>query len=336
MLFRNLTMFRFPATTSAPIAALTGALGRFPLREPGPLERRVAGFVKPCEEAKGLVYVGDGDLALVCLGVNERSVPPHAIAEALEERVRKIQSQEDRVVGKKERARLKDEVIDELLPRAFVRRSLTRAYLDFHTGWIVVDTASRKNAELLVSALRQAMGSFPARYLDTQVPVRAQFTQWLVNGQACDAFEFGDECELRSSQKNGGKWVGRNVDLLSDEVGEHLVAGKQAVRLGLSHNEAMDFVLSEDLIVRKAKSRAHSDGGESFADLFFEMTAQVASLQLALEETLGVGGAGREAGTSDQRTRAENQIEMEFPERTLEHERQGDGGVAGLLTADAA
>jgi recombination associated protein RdgC len=321
MLFRNLMMFRIPPA-SVGVNALDKALPNFPLRDPGPLELRVAGFVPPCEHAQGLVYSTAGSDVLVCLGVNERILPSRVVADALDKKEREIRAKEQRFVGKKERARLKEQVLAELAPRAFVRRTLTRAYIDAANGWVVVDTASRKNAEWLVGSVRQALGSFPAFCLATRLPMRVQFTDWLTRGEAPALLEFGDECELRDAGE-GGKWVGRNVDLLSNEVGEHLSAGKQAVRLGMRMEGDLQFVLGEDLTVRKAKFEGQSQSdnqpsadGNAFASAFVQMTLQVRKLQKVFEESFGLysvqdGQVGAKAPVKKP-SAAEQQTEFEF------------------------
>ena len=69
------------------------------------------------------------------------------------------------------------EVLDSLLPQAFVRPARLDAYLDPQHGWLVLDTASRKAAELALAALREALGSFPAQPLAATETPRALLTR---------------------------------------------------------------------------------------------------------------------------------------------------------------
>lgn len=79
--------------------------------------------------------------------------------DALKEKVDEIEAQQMRKVYKKERDQLKDEIVQTLLPRAFIRRSSTFAAIAPSLGLILVDSASAKKAEDLLSTLREALGS---------------------------------------------------------------------------------------------------------------------------------------------------------------------------------
>ena len=130
-------------------------------------------------------------------------------------------------VGSRERKRLKDEVLTDLLPRAFTRLSKRNAYLDTENGWLVVDTASRKAAESRVSLIREALGSFPAAPLAPDESPRVLMTDWLAHGKLPPGLALGDECELRDSGDGGAAVRCRRQDLESDEIREHLKSGKQ-------------------------------------------------------------------------------------------------------------
>ena len=148
---------------------------------------------------------------------------------------------------------MKDEVLTDLLPRAFVRSSRQFAYLDLAQGWIVIDTASRKNAEEAVSQVRDAVGRFPATPLAPEESPRALLTQWLSSGKLPANLVLGDECELRDPAESGAIVRCRRQDLELDEIKEHLKSGKQVFQLGLEFDDRISFVLGEDLVIRKLR-----------------------------------------------------------------------------------
>ena len=77
---------------------------------------------------------GTGAFSLLAVGSEERLLPGVVVAEELADRIAKIGEKQGRRPGAKERKRLKEEVISELLPRAFVRPSRLFAYLDGKDG----------------------------------------------------------------------------------------------------------------------------------------------------------------------------------------------------------
>ncbi len=87
------------------------------------------------------------------------------VRDALKEKVDEIEAEQMRKVYKKERDQLKDEIVQAFLPRAFIRKSGTFAAIAPKQGLILVDSASAKKAEDLLSTLREAIGSLPVRPL---------------------------------------------------------------------------------------------------------------------------------------------------------------------------
>lgn len=290
MLFRNLSLFRFSPAVAEDLARMDEALTDHRLRDCGPMEMGTRGFVPP---------VGSGDEAplthtvdrsmLVVSGAEDKLLPAHVINEELSKRVRKIANEEGRRVGGRERKRLKEDVLNDLLPRAFVRASRTRAYVDLKHGWMVVDTATRSRAEAVLTQLREALGSFPAVPLAPEEGPRVLMTDWVANGSLPAGLALGDEIELRDpASSNGSIWRGRRDDLDSEEVKEHLRNGKQVFRLGLVFDERMSFVLGEDLVVRKLKflDVVIDELGDNHPDAAAEADATFALLTLELQRLL--------------------------------------------------
>lgn len=253
MLFRNLTLFRFPASLRTALEKLDEHLPEAALKPVGPLELSSRGFVSPFGRGEEQLSHRVGDCVLVTLGGEDKLLPSAVVNEALASKLDKLREREGRAPGGRERKRLKDEVLTDLLPRAFARPSRTNAYLDLGLGWLVVDSASRKNAEAVASALRDALGSFPALPVNAESSPRALLTAWISGEDLPRGFELGDECELRDPVDSGAIVKCRRQELDSDEVREHLKAGKQGFQLALTFEERLGFVLGEDLVVRKLR-----------------------------------------------------------------------------------
>ena len=154
---------------------------------------------------------------------------------------------------RKERLNLKDEIVQDCLPRAFSRSTNVYAYIDVKANWIFVDAASASRAEELLNLLRECIGSFPALLPQVNNAPSAVMTAWLMHRSLPDDFELGQECELRDPGEEGGVVRCRGVDLLSEEVETHLNAGKQVARLALNWDERLSLLLAEDLCLRRLK-----------------------------------------------------------------------------------
>jgi len=211
------------------------------------------GWVPPLgDEAELLVHAANGRL-LLCLKREEKLLPSTVVREQLEEKVAEIQNEQARKVYRKEKLSLKDEIIQDCLPRAFSRSSRTFAFIDTRSRWIFVDAASASRAEELLNLLRDGIGSFPVMLPQVNNAPSATMTGWLAHQNLPDDFALGEECELREPGEEGGVVRCRGVDLLSEEVETHLNAGKQVARLSLSWDERLSLVMAEDLCLRRLK-----------------------------------------------------------------------------------
>lgn len=253
MFFRNLTLFAFPASLREALVDIDEALARNPLKPVGPLEMASRGFVSPFgrEEATMSHRVNDG--VWVTLGGEDKILPGAVVNEAVAKKAAEIEEAEGRKLGGRARKRLKEEILHDLLPRAFVRPSRTSCHLDLQHGLVAVDTSSRKAAEGLLSELREGMGSFPAVPVNAEVAPRSVLTGWLAGEPLPEGLVLGDECELRDPVDKGAVVKASRQELGAEEIGKHLEAGKQCTKLALILEDHLSFVMGDDLVVRKLK-----------------------------------------------------------------------------------
>jgi recombination associated protein RdgC len=80
-------------------------------------------------------------------------------------------------------------------------------------------------------------------------------TNWVRGDELPAGFQLGEQCELRDVQETTNTVKVRGQDLRSDEVLQHIEAGKQVTKLELHWREAIDFVIGDDLIIRRVKFR---------------------------------------------------------------------------------
>jgi recombination associated protein RdgC len=180
-------------------------------------------------------------------------LPTAVVNEILQEKIGEIEDREARKLSKKERTTLKDELIFELLPKAFRFSRKTYAYIDPKGGWLLVDSASAKSAEDLLSNLRKCLGSLPAIPLNTLDKPSVNMTQWLSTQQAPDDLTIEDECELRSLEEEGGIIRCKKHDLTVPEIKNHLDTGKQAIKLAVNWGGRMAFILDEHLALKRLR-----------------------------------------------------------------------------------
>ncbi len=180
MWFRNLLVYRLTQDLQIDADALEKALASKPARSCASQELTTYGFSAPFGKGPDapLVHASEG-FFLISARKEERILPGSVVRDALKEKVDEIEAAQMRKVYKKERDQLKDEIVQTLLPRAFIRRSVTFAAIAPSLGLILVDTSSAKKAEDLLSTLREALGSLPVRPLTVKTAPTATLTEWV-------------------------------------------------------------------------------------------------------------------------------------------------------------
>ena len=297
-LFRNVVLFRFPLSALAEIEAIESQLETQALRPLGAMEMSTRGFVSPFGRGESQLAHRVGQAVLVALGGEDKILPAAVVNEELANKLDRIREEEGRVPGGRERKRIKDEVLIDLLPRAFTRPTRTSAYLDLDLAWCVIDTASRKAAETVISVIREAIGSFPAVPGNAEGAPRALLTSWIAGEALPEGFALGDECELIDPVDGGAVIKCRRQDLETDEIREHLKTGKQAIRVSLVFDDRLSFVMGDDLVIRKLKfteivtesleQGQHESLREEADAVFALMSAELRVLLRRLEEVFAL------------------------------------------------
>ncbi len=253
MWFRNLLIYRFTQAFEWAAGELEHALLQKPARPCASQELTTYGFTAPI--GKGgeapLVHSSNGFL-LVAARKEERILPASVINDALREKVEAIEESQQRKVYKKERDQLKDEIVQAFLPRAFTRRKSTFAAIMPADGLIIVDTASPKQAEDLLSTLREVLGSLPVRPITMKFAATATMTDWVKTQQAAHDFWICADALLRDADEQGSI-TAKHQDLTSEEIQLHLSAGKCVTKLSLAWQDKLSFVLDEGLVIRRLR-----------------------------------------------------------------------------------
>jgi len=253
MWFKNLQLYRLTQPFEASAEALHEQLEARQCRPCGSLELATLGWTQPLGKDGSQLTHASGHCIMVCARREEKLLPATVVREELAERVDQLEAAESRKLRRREKEELKDNIVLELLPRAFVRSSHTYAYIDSHNGWLVVDAASPKKAEELITLLRETLGTFPLQPMEVEQSPAYTMTGWLDGGRLPQAFLPGDRCELRDPMEEGGIIRCQRQDLEGEEIGVHLKAGKQVVQLALEWHEHLSFMLCDDLSIKRLK-----------------------------------------------------------------------------------
>ena len=253
MWFKSVSAYRLPVDFSFTRESFNEGLEKAALKPIGPLEPSRKGFVSPFGNDSEVLLHQASDCVLLELGGLDRVLPGSVVKEAMEVKIKAIFERTGRKPGKKQREQIKDEVLMDLLPRAFVKPSRQAAYIDLERKMLIVDAATDKPAESIITQLREGLGSFVAEPVQTEESVSAMMSAWLVAGKCDGPFELGDECELKDPVDAGCAVKAKRHDLSAEEIREHVRMGKKVSQLALIYDNRLSFVLDEKFKLRKLK-----------------------------------------------------------------------------------
>ena len=294
MWFRNLIVYRLGAGWARKVEDLDAKLAQQPLQKCGGFEMESRGWLCPRYEGQ---YVYDQNRQwLLALGLEQKLLPTSVIRDTAAERVAELEGQLGRALGRKQKREIADRVTAELLPRAFSRRRRTYAWIDRTGAWLAVDAAGAPKAEQFMEALRKAEEDLPAVRLETQTSPSASMSRWIVQGEAPGAFSIDEDLELLAQDGTKATVRYSRHGLQGQDIRDHIAAGKQPVRLGLTWNDRVSFVLSAELelkrlafpgLLERESGEEIEDEDERFEATFALMTGELSRLLVDLVAALG-------------------------------------------------
>lgn len=267
MWFKNLSLYRLPSPPILDPGRLDELLFKNAARPCATLEFSSYGWTPPLGRlGKTMTQVTNGNI-MICARKEEKVLPASVIREMVEDRVSRIEQKEARRVARFERQDIRDEVLQDLLPKALVRVGLTYAYVDPRQGWLIVDAASQSKAEELTALLRGTVDGLSIQPMAVNKRPATVMTDWLKKGTPKD-FSLEYECELRDPGDEGGIVRCRQQDLDSAEIHAHLEAGKQVARLALSWDKRLSCLIGEDLTIKRLRfsDLVHEEAAETDAE----------------------------------------------------------------------
>jgi recombination associated protein RdgC len=232
----------------------------------------------------------------VSLGVEEKLLPASVIRQVTEERAAAIARSQAHPVGRKQKRDIKEQVVAELMPRALARRRMTRAWIDSANGWLCVEASGEPKAEMLLETLRKTEGDLPVQRLDTQQSPASCMASWLLSGDVDGPFSIDEDLELRASDATKATVRYARHRLEGKDIRDHISQGKQPVRLGMTWNDRISFVLTEQLhikrlsfldLLKKESSEDEADEDARFDIDFALMTGELARMLTDLVQALG-------------------------------------------------
>lgn len=301
MWFKNLRVYRMPAhwaMTAEQIATALRTQLYAPLQS---FEVLTHGWVPTRDDQ--LVHTVNGQM-LLTLCTEKKLLPASVIKEAVRERAAELADQQGFKPGRKQLKELKEQVTDDLLPRAFSTVTNTRVWIDPVHGWLVVDAASPSRSDTVVKMLIKSFEKLPLETLYLARSPLAVMTDWLAFDEAPGGFTVDQDTELRSNGEGKATVRYTRHSLDAEDVRRHIATGKQCTRLALTWADRISFVVHADFAIKrlapldvlKEDGATPGDEQERFDTDFVLMTGELNRMLSSLLEAFG-GEKPREPDT---------------------------------------
>ena len=253
MWFKNLRLYILQQPFNLTAEALENRLQQKRFQPCSSHEPGSYGWYEPLgRQGESLVHELIG-CQMICARQEEKLLPPAVINEIVDEKAAAMESEAGRKPGRKERSEMREEVFQQLLPKAFSRFANQYAMIDKQQGWILVDAASANKADALISFLRESLGSLPVKPVEVRLAPSFVMTEWLRQPNAHAGFELLDSCELKERSEEPGVVRCKGQDLTAAEMTAHLDAGKDVVKLAVAWDDRLSCLIENDMSIKRLR-----------------------------------------------------------------------------------
>lgn len=292
MFFKNARVFRVQSKKPITLEVMAEAMEAEQIPPAMKTESVVTGWVPPRD--KGALIEMIGKQFLIALGYEKKLLPSSVVNQFVKAKVEEITEQQGFKPGRKQIKDIKENVTDELMPRAFSVTSKTIVWIDLLNGWIVVNSASQVKQDDVLTLILKSMPFLTIGSLHVKHSPTTSMTHWLESGDAPYGFTVDTDTEMRSNGDNVQKvrYVNHTPEIA--DVVRQVASGKQCTALSMTWKDRISFSLTESLIIKKItpldilkESDEVLNDIERFNADFTLMSGELNGLLCDLTESLG-------------------------------------------------
>ncbi len=295
MFFRNLQLFRLAPGQELTAEKFQEQMAPFVFQPCSALMPESRGWIPPRGDERLLYTLNQHWLA--ALGTEQKLLPASVVRQEVQQRAADLEARSGFKPSRKRLRDLKDEITDELLPRAFSRYRTTFCWIDPAGRWLVIDASTSKRADEVTEWINKSTDALSFAPVKSRRGPASAMTEWLVEREGPAGFTIDRECVLQSplEEKSTVRYTHHSL-VDTDEIRNHITqAGKVPVQLALTWEDRVSFVLTDKLeirrlsfldIVRGDREADAESAEEQFESDFTLMTAMLGRFLSELLETL--------------------------------------------------
>jgi recombination associated protein RdgC len=265
--FKNVMVFRLELPAAVDAAQVESALQSSRFEPCGASQEKALGWIEPRGVAHGPLLEIVGGQWILRLQTEVKIVPASVVKRRAQEQMKQIEASTGRKPGRKEAREIMVDVRLALLPMAFTKQAAVDVWIDWSSGFLVLDCGSQARADEVITCLVKAIDGFALRAIQTQMSPAIAMSQWLASKEPPAGFSVDRECELKASDESKAVVRYARHALDTDEITQHIASGKMPTRLAMTWGDRVSFVLTEALQLKKL----------AILDVVFEAASALAS-----------------------------------------------------------
>lgn len=219
-------------------------------QDPSKLQIQSSGFVPVSEGSLDELVVSIHGFQFMRYESRERVVPAAVIKAELNKRIKSYKSRVGHIPGRREKLRLKDEVLMDLLPQAFIKPSSGLICVDEARKLLYVCASSPAAADLVTKHIRVAIRELNLHTItDAESGIARVLTIWMSNAPP-DKYIVRDHVKIKAER--GASVTVNNADLESEGV-QTMIRDElyEVSEIALSYGETLRFVLTSSMRMKR-------------------------------------------------------------------------------------
>lgn len=206
------------------------------------------GWTSPVDEPDAPIVRAVNGYIMFCLQFEEKILPATVVRQELSQVIKRIEVAEDRKLRQKEKLSLKDEVILNLLPRAFSKLTRVYAYLDTKNQWLVLGTTNANKTEQFLNMFKKSITeSIETFELKKLAPI---ITHWLKHKSYPTSLAVEKSAMLQDAQEKSRIIRCQQQDLFASSIQSLIKDGCEVKQIALTWQDRVKFILSEEFLLR--------------------------------------------------------------------------------------
>ena len=256
MLFKNLSVFNcdlssldlYPVNIAI---RLEGELMNFRKTPIMDIEVSSVGWVSPNNDDL-LVTLTNGIL-LFRLAIEKRTIPKSFIDKQVEIRANTLNEEQGFMPGRVARKKIREEVIDEMTPRAFPVTKYVNVMVNIREKILMIDSATPSVVDEVVRYILKSGTTLPIQTVPFGKSISSSFYEW-VSDTVPDGFTFDDSLAIVTQT---GKITYKDAKLVREELNRQISAGSSIAALAMTYEvyeaDLLHFVLTSNGTFRSIK-----------------------------------------------------------------------------------